>query len=389
MFRPLFAAFGLSLLMAPAWLRAGTAALPEASATPAPAAAWTTPAASATPATPAVPAVAATPAADAVSAAAAPQAAAESGAAPADGGEVVAEKILVVGQKPGPGLWKVSRDGHVLWVFGTYSPLPQKMEWRSQQVESILAQSQEYLAPPSAQASVGFWGGVSLLPHLIGVKKNPDGATLKDVLPSDVYARWQALKGKYLGKDDGIERERPIFVADTLFRAGLQQAGLSKGYEVDGMINKIVKQRKIKVTGTGIVLPMDDAAKLMKDFKKSSLEDVACFSKTLDRLESDIDAMRIRANAWAKGDLEAIQKLSYPDQETACSDAMRNAAFVKDQPGFQDVAKRMQTAWMGAAEKALAANSTTFATLRLSNILGPQSYLAALQAKGYQVESPD
>src|SRR5450830_55092 len=52
--------------------------------------------------------------------------------------ESVAEKVLVVGQRPGPGLWKVSRDEHVLWVFGTYTPLPAKMEWRSQEVESII-----------------------------------------------------------------------------------------------------------------------------------------------------------------------------------------------------------------------------------------------------------
>ena len=49
----------------------------------------------------------------------------------------------------------------------------------------------------------------------------------------------------------------------------------------------------------------------MRDFKKSSLDDLACFSKTIERLETDIDAMRIRANAWAKGDLDMIRKLVY------------------------------------------------------------------------------
>lgn len=303
--------------------------------------------------------------------------------------EPVPEKILVVGQKPGPGLWKVSKDGHVLWVFGTYSPLPEKMEWRSQQVESILAQSQAYLKPPGAHASVGFFRGLTLLPNLIGLKKNPDGATLKDVLPAEVYARWQPLKAKYLGENDSIERERPIFAAETLFRAGLQKAGLSKGYEVQRKIDGIIKQHNIKVVKTGIELPTDAASSMLKDFKKSSLADTACFAKTLERLESDIDAMRVRANAWAKGDLEAIQKLRYPDQEAECGDAMMNAEFARNRPGFENVKERMQAAWIGAAEKALAANTSTFATLRLADILKPDGYLAALQAKGYTVESPD
>ncbi|WP_377702254.1 TraB/GumN family protein [Pseudoduganella sp. UC29_71] len=309
-------------------------------------------------------------------------------AADAEAG-AVPEQILVVGQKPGPGLWKVSKDGHVLWVFGTYSPLPHKMEWRSQQVESILAQSQEYLTPPGAHASVGFFGGLALLPNLIGLKKNPDGATLKDVLPADVYARWLPLKAKYLGDDDGIERERPIFAAETLFSAGLKKAGLSKGYEVQRKLDDIIKQHKIKVVKTSIELPLEDPSKMLKEFKQSQLADTACFSKTLERLEGDIDAMRVRANAWAKGDLEAIQKLSYPDQETECGDAMRGAEFTKTRPGFQNVKERMQAAWLGAAEKALAANGSTFATLRLADILKPDGYLAALKAKGYTVESPD
>ena len=42
---------------------------------------------------------------------AAPGAAAVQEAAPAT--------VIVEGRRPGPGVWKVSKDGHVLWVFGT------------------------------------------------------------------------------------------------------------------------------------------------------------------------------------------------------------------------------------------------------------------------------
>jgi len=299
------------------------------------------------------------------------------------------ETVLLVGQRPGPGLWKVSKGDHVLWVFGTYSPLPKKMEWRSQQVESILAQSQEYLGPPGASAHVGFFRGLTLLPSMIGMKKNPDGAKLQDVLPADIYARWKPLKAKYIGENDDIEEERPIFAAEALYGAGLYHAGLTRGEEVEKKIAGIVKQRKIKSTSTVIELEMDNPSRILKDFKKSQMADAACFEKTLARLETDIDAMRVRANAWAKGDLEAIQKLSYPDQESECADAIRSADFVKNAPGFQNIKQRMRDGWLNAAEKALAANTTTFATLRLSSILAPDGYLAALKAKGYQVDSPE
>lgn len=299
------------------------------------------------------------------------------------------ETVLLVGQRPGPGLWKVSKGDHVLWVFGTYSPLPDKMEWRSRQVEAVLAQSQEYLTPPHAQYKVGFFKGLTMLPTLIGIEKNPDGATLQDVLPADLYARWQPLKTKYLGKHNGIERERPIFAAQKLYEAGLKQSGLTRGDAVDKKIDGIVKQHNIKVVDTSIKLDTSNASEALGEFKKSQLADTACFSKTLDRLEADLDAMRVRANAWAKGDIEAIQKLSFPDQKAACDDAMLNAEFVKKQPALQNVKERIQTAWLSAAEKALDSNTTSFATLNLSHILGNDSYLDALKAKGYEVVSPD
>ncbi|MTV36153.1 TraB/GumN family protein [Duganella radicis] len=303
--------------------------------------------------------------------------------------EAAPETILLVGQRPGPGLWKVSKGDHVLWVFGTYSPLPQKMEWRSQQVETILAQTQEYLGPPGASAHVGFFRGLTLLPSLIGLKKNPDGAALKDVLPPEVYARWQPLKAKYLADNDDVEQERPIFAAEALYSAGLKQAGLSQGGEVEKKIAGIAKQRKIKQTATVVDLEIDNASKMVKDFKKSQLADAACLDKTLARLETDIDAMRVRANAWAKGDIEVIQKLKYPDQERECADAMTSGEFARNTPAFQNVKQRVRDAWLAAAEKSLAANTSTFATVRMSYLLGPDSLLAALKTKGYQVDSPE
>lgn len=302
--------------------------------------------------------------------------------------EAALEKVVVTGQRPGPGLWKVSKDGHVMWVFGTYAPLPAKMQWRSQQVEAILAQSQEMLSPPHASASVGFFKGVTLLPQLIGIKKNPDGATLQQVLPADVYGRWKVLKQKYIGEDEGIERERPIFVADTLFSAGLRQAGLSNHDEVGKSIVAMAKRSKVKITYPNIELE-GDPGKMIKSFKQTALDDAECFAKTLDRLESDIDGMRQRANAWAIGDLSEIQKLNYADREEACNAALSNSRFVQDQPALQSIKERVQLAWLAAAEKSMTTNAVTFAMLPIKDLLDPKGYMASLQSQGYTVEKPE
>ncbi len=302
---------------------------------------------------------------------------------------LVQEQVLVVGKRPGPGLWKISKDEHVLWVFATYSPLPKKMEWRAHQVEAILAQSQEYLAPPSTTTDVGFLRQLTLVPKLIGIKKNPGGATLQDVLRPDVYARWLPLKAKYIGKDEGIERERPIFAAETLYRKGLNHAGLTRSTQVQEAIEHIVKARNIKTTATVIVVPVIDPGRLLTDLKKADIDDAACFSTTLERLETDLDALRARANAWAIGDLAAIRNLRLANRTGACHAAIFDSALLQAQPGMQSAQARMRAAWLTSAEQALAANRSTFAVLPLNDVLDPNGVLAQLQAKGYQVDQPE
>lgn len=297
-------------------------------------------------------------------------------------------RVVVEGRRPGPGVWKVSKDGHVLWVFGTYSPLPQKMEWDASRVERLVVHSQAVLMPPAASAHVGFFSGLAMLPSLIGVKKNPDGATLHDLLPADTYARWSALKAKYIGADDGVERERPIFASDELMAAGLKKNGLESGGTVLGAIETVAKKNKVKLSQTGIELDVDDPRKLVKDFKKAQMDDVACFTKTLDSLETDLDTMRVRANAWANGNIAEIKRLNYTERDDACSNAMRTSSFAKDTPAFQRVPERLRASWLKAAQQALADNSSTFAVLRMKDILDPKGYLAELQAQGYTVESP-
>lgn len=301
--------------------------------------------------------------------------------------EAAPEKILVVGQRPGPGLWKVSKGDHVLWVFGTYSPLPKKMEWRSREVETILAKSQEFIWPPSPK--VPYFQIARALPFAIGADKNPGDATLKDVLPPDVYARWLPLKAKYVPNHDGVERRRPVFAAGELFGAALDKNGLGNSRDVTEAIFKIAKNNKLKITEPKVDLSIDSPVKSVRNFKKSSLEDVQCFSKTIERLETDIDAMRIRANAWARGDLETIRKLVFADGGEACHAAVMNSAIMKDQPDIQTLDARLQQAWVAAAEQALATNASTFAIMTLKRILDPKGPLADLQAKGYLVEAPE
>lgn len=297
--------------------------------------------------------------------------------------------VVVTGALPGPGMWKVSRNGHVMHVLGTVSPLPRRMEWVSRDVEKVLVQAGEVVLAPSymVDADVGFFGKLALLPSLIGVRRNPGDKKLRDVVPAESYARWQVLKERHLGRDGGVEKMRPIFAANELYQAAIEDSGLTGKGIVSRVIDAAIEERGIKHTRPQVKVTVKDPKAALKEFRSESLNDAACFDGMLQNLESDVSRMVERANAWAVGDIEGLRALPLGEQYRVCQNALLQAS-VAQKRGMGNAEAEVRLAWLAAAEAAIVNNATSFAVLPMSELLKPDGYLADLQAKGYLVEAP-
>jgi uncharacterized protein YbaP (TraB family) len=308
----------------------------------------------------------------------------------ADDATPTLETVVVSGEQPGPGLWRVSKDGHEMFILGTLSPLPRKMKWISRDVEATIARSQEILLGPSAQLSVdgGVFGAVLLLPSLLGVRNNPDEKKLADVLPPELYARWVPLRDKFLGRGGAIEKRRPLVAAAELYENAVERSGLVLGGVVGPVVEKAAKKHKVPTTEPEVAIKIAEPKSVIKEFKRTALDDGECFAQTLTRVESDLEPMKARANAWASGDIEALRALPYVDQRLACDRAFLGVAAAK-RTGLTDLRERLAVVWLDAAEKALAKNETTFAALPIAQILEADGLVERLRAKGYTVEAPE
>jgi hypothetical protein len=297
------------------------------------------------------------------------------------------DAVVVSGVQPGPGLWRVSKGDHAMWVLGTQSPLPRKMEWVSRDVERAVAQSQEVIWAPwfGVQVQPGVFQTILLIPKLVGARRNPDGATLHDVVPAPMYARWQRLKADYIGRDRGIENWRPIFAAMELWDAAIERSGLTQ--QGTGVVSRLAKAHGLRQTRVSSILVIKDAKVALNEFRTAKLDDLDCFGNTMLRLETDLAAMKARANAWAVGDIEALRALPYTDQNEACERAAMQAGVVRKRLD-RDLDAELERKWFEAAEKALASNAGTFALLPMAELLKPDGYLAKLEARGYTVEAP-
>ena len=298
--------------------------------------------------------------------------------------------VIVDGAQPGPGLWLVRNGAHDLWILGTLSPLPAKMQWQSKQVEQVIANAQEVIRTPyvSMKVDTGWFKGLMLLPSMLGARKNPDGKRLQEVVSPQSYARWKTLKARYIGNDGGIEKWRPLFAAQELYQEAMKKSGLDNSKSVWPVINKAIETHHPNVTVVKEEIVVKDPKPLLREWSKTTLDDIACFENTMTRIETDLDAMRARANAWATGDMAALQSLPPAYQWEACSAAITEAGIGK-RLGFGDAYQKVRAKWMAAAEAALNKNAVTFATLDMKDLLGANGFLAKLKAKGYTVIAPD
>lgn len=308
---------------------------------------------------------------------------------PEPAGTAVLEAIVVSGEQPGPGLWKVTRDGHVLWILGTTRPLPKDMRWISRDVEAVIAESGEVILPPRGMVTVkgGIFGGLLLMPSLVGARNIPDGKTLADVVPADLHARWSVLRQTYLPRDKDVDKRRPVFAAFELFDAAIRQSNLSFKDVVDPLVRRAAKRGKIALTEPGVHIRIDKARAAIKEFKKASVDDLECLRRTLDIVEGKLDILRQRANAWAVGDVETLAALPAPDHYQVCEDALLRSA-VAEQRGIDELPQRARQAWLDAVDQALRRNETSFASLGVVSLTEADGYLDDLRALGARVEAP-
>lgn len=300
------------------------------------------------------------------------------------------QTVIVSGVQPGPGLWKVTKGDHVMWVLGTLSPLPRHMQWRSTEVEDTLAHSQELLEPPSAELKLdaGFFTKLALLPSVYSARKNPGGESLQQILPPEIYVRWEVAKQQYFGDDKNIEYWRPILVAMKLYQKALDKADLTNGGSVVGTVEKLAHKHNVASTPIKYQVVVEHPRDAVETIKQTSLHDISCFNQTLNTVENDMDALTQRANAWSTGDIQTLRGFALNNRYESCVIAVVNADFAQ-QLGLHDLPERMAATWVAAAQSAMWRNTQTFAVLPMEQIMSPDGVLAQLKARGYTVQSPD
>jgi hypothetical protein len=300
------------------------------------------------------------------------------------------EAVEVIAEVTGPGLWALRRDGRVVWVLGVQSPLPKRFRWESPELDARLAEASLLIAPPGFDLKgVNRFNAVFLLPSLIRARRDPEGLTLAERVPPEQHERWLALKQKYFPRKRGTEKWRPLIAALELYSEAMEDVGLSYRRQVWDAVERKARRQRIEIARPELVIEAGRPRELIRSFADNTLDDLDCFERTLDRLESDLVDMAERAEAWAVGDVAALRTLPFRDQAQACRDAFLKAQFAEDR-GLDEIPQRLRALWIESVESALAEHRSSVAVLDIALLLDPElGMFEALRARGIEVVEPD
>jgi hypothetical protein len=170
------------------------------------------------------------------------------------------------------------------------------------------------------------------------------------------------------------------------------------------IIGRTASKHNVKVTTPNVTLKInvEKPRQALKNFAKINLPDVQCFADTIHGVDAEIEALKLRANAWARGEIDELRRLFSATHKVDCVAELQNAALMGSlgsELGAQQAVDNLKAElmrvglearqkWLAAAEKALASNATTFAMLSVDQLMRADGFLNELRLRGYQIDEP-
>ncbi len=302
------------------------------------------------------------------------------------------DEVLIVGRQSGPALWRVKSGTNVLWILAAPPLASRDLKWQSKQVEKVLAESQEVLA----QYGTGRLEKTAIPAELRDEKGNldtrkrsalekqtrylPEGQTLRDVLPPEVFASFETarsafpVRDKHLEKEGDLERSRPEWARNLLSTRARLALNLT-GLPVTDEVLAWPSEGESRSQASNIKAGADTSSRFQQTIE--SAMNMCPLDALLQGLEGRGAIWKARANAWAVGDVKRMRELlqPLPTRVPKCESREVSRGERREK-------------WLAAMELSLANNRNTLAVVDATLLLSTGGLLDTLRSRGYEVVEP-
>lgn len=202
-----------------------------------------------------------------------------------------------------PALWKITRGGTTIWLFGTIHMLPAGANWLTGPVAQAADSADEIateIDDPGGSATRAALAARSLLPA---------GEHLSALLPDDERAAMAERLARFGLQADRLDHDKPWYAAVSLSTLPLLRRGFDARSGVEAGL--AAREAGRTVRHTGIETPDGQLAILDGLPQTSQLAYLKNVIDDFDKIDGEIDAM---VAAWGKGDAATLARIMNEDE---------------------------------------------------------------------------
>ncbi len=265
-----------------------------------------------------------------------------------------------------PAFWVVKDADSTIYLLGTIHLLKPETEWRTPKLDAAIAESKElWLELPTTDAQA-MQAEMMVLVSRYGL--SPADRLTKKLTDDEIATLDEAarLAGLSAGQLDVF---RPWFAALTISTAAMTRAGYDPASGVDSKIEGVFRARNIKPKG------FETAEEQIKVFAgMSPQQELEYLRETMEEYQDAPTELDTMVRQWSTADLAGMEEFFVTEMK------------VEEPDLYAALLVNRNANWVMKIEDMLKGSGTSFIAVGAAHLIGPDSVLAMLDARGVKAE---
>ncbi len=265
-----------------------------------------------------------------------------------------------------PAFWAVKDADSTLYILGTVHLLKPETVWHTDKLDAAMAEATELWLELPTTDPMAMAG--EMMPLVTQYGLSPANPLSRQLTPAEMKTLDEAAK---LAGLSGAQLNvfRPWFAALTISNAAMTRAGYDPMSGVDSKVEAAFKARNIKPKG------LETAEMQIKVFAGMQPDqELRYLRETIEEYENAPVELDKMVTQWAAADLVGLEAMFVTEMKTEEPDLY--AALLTNR----------NANWVTQIEGILAGKGVAFMAVGAGHMIGPDSVIAMLEAKGIKAE---
>lgn len=272
--------------------------------------------------------------------------------------------LPVLAGEGAPALWRVKGDAATLYLFGTIHLLPPQTKWQSDAVmAAVQASTSLTLEIEDPQAATPEITQYTLEHGLLR-----DGRTLVDIVGEDNFQMVSTVSQNIGLPPQGLLQMRPWLASISLTLHFAQVNGFQSDSGAEAWLTKAFRQMDKPILG------LEEPLIAIRSLANQSDEvQTVLLTDTAEQLEDGGEVLHEMHDAWLRGDVDALSPLLIEP--------------LAERPEiYEAILLDRNHNWLPKLEVLMETGGVHFVAVGTAHLIGEDSLINLLKAKGYEVE---